>query len=51
MALTASDITRDAELFRAAYPHWPHTGPEITATSPAVLDDEGEQIAREERWT
>jgi hypothetical protein len=27
------------------------TEPEIVATSPEVLDDEAEQMAREERWS
>jgi len=61
MALTAHDILTDADLFRRAYPDWPHPGRDRlaalraslladgwTATSP-VLDDEAERMAREER--
>jgi hypothetical protein len=56
VALTGSDIARNADLFRLAYPNWPHAEPaagrpEITATSPDRLDPEAEQMAREERWT
>ena len=28
MALTARDIVMNADLFRSAYPHWPHPEPE-----------------------
>jgi hypothetical protein len=28
MSMTVSDITRDADLFRRAYPNWPHPEPE-----------------------
>jgi len=29
--MNASDILRDADLFRAAYPNWPHPEPEPAA--------------------
>jgi len=56
MTLTGSDIARNADLFRLALPHWPHPEPaperpEMTAMSPDHLDDEGERLAREERWS
>ena len=67
MALTARDILMDADMFKRAYPGWPGTsapasGPlsalrasliakGCTASSPDKLDAEGEQLAREERWT
>ena len=57
MAMTASDVLGNADAFRRAYPNWPSAEPapaaaplRITADSPAVLSDEAEQIAREERW-
>lgn len=28
MALTGNDVGHDADLFRMAYPHWPHAEPE-----------------------
>lgn len=56
MAMTASDILHNADAYRAAYPEFGRpaeaTGtPQITAESPDQLDDEAEQIAREERWS
>ena len=38
MSLTVSDITRNADLFRAAYPGWPHAEPE---PRPAVASNCG----------
>ena len=37
MALTAHDILMDADLFRAAYPGWPMTGPQLVSY-PESLD-------------
>ena len=58
MAMTASDILHDADAYKRAHPGLfrPADAPEagtlqITAESPAVLDEEAEQIAREERWS
>ncbi len=34
MPLTVSDITRDADLFRRAYPSWPHPEPEEAPVTP-----------------
>jgi hypothetical protein len=70
MPLTVHDIAMDADLFRAAYPHWPSVEPAgrplpakletlrlsllgegWSAESPRKLSDEGERLAREERWT
>jgi hypothetical protein len=58
--MTASDILHNADAYKRAHPGLfrPAETPDvpagtlrITADSPATLDDEAEQIAREERWS
>ena len=46
MAMTASDVLRNADTFRAAYPSWPHAEPERPAPLRPSGMSLGEQRAR-----
>lgn len=57
MPVTVRDICGNADVFRSAYPSWPHPEPERTAPSPVLVvpgrhaggQTDSEQVL-EDRW-
>jgi len=47
MPLTVSDILHNADLFKAAYPCWPHPAPEETAMTTLEFTGDGRILARD----
>jgi hypothetical protein len=51
MPVTVSDICRDADLFRRAYPSWPQPEPDRDEPEPLHIGAQTDaELVREERW-